>query len=128
MRAFGSYGSRNLVLLGVLVVLLLFVGAAVSVRSRAATSAAAVRAAASAASASRYGSSLGSSAVRAADASASYGSSLRGMAAVRSVDQAANASSSLRVGDGSQGLSSLELRRAASNRLVRREPGVAPGR
>ena len=64
--------------------------------------------------ASRYNSSLGISAVRAVEASASRGSSLRGMAAVRRVDQAANASSALRVGGGTQGLSNLELRRAES--------------
>jgi hypothetical protein len=53
---------------------------------------AAVRAADASASslASRYGSSLGVAAVRAADASASRGSSLRGVAGVRAVDQAAN--------------------------------------
>ena len=68
----------------------------------------------SASSASRYGSSLGISAVRAADASASHGSSLRGVGGVRAVDQAANASSSPRIGGGTQGPSNLELRRAKS--------------
>jgi hypothetical protein len=68
----------------------------------------------SASSASRYGRSLGISAVRAADASASHGSSLRGVAGVRAVDQTANTSSSLRVGGGTKGLSNLELRRAES--------------
>jgi hypothetical protein len=74
----------------------------------------AVEASASQASlASRYGSSLGISAVRAVDAPASRrSSSLRGVAEVRTVDQAANASSSLRVGGVTQGLSNLESRRA----------------
>jgi hypothetical protein len=58
MSVFDRMGPRNRVFLGILVALLLFVGAAVSVRSRAATSAVAMSAAASAASASRYGSSL----------------------------------------------------------------------
>ena len=128
MRVFDGIGPRNWVLLGILVVLLLFVGAAVSVRSRAATSAVAFSAAASAASASRYGSSLGISAVRAADASASFRGSLRGVPAMRATNQAENAPSSLSVAAGTQGLSSLELRRAKANHLVRRELGVAPGR
>jgi len=64
------------------------------------------------ASAARYGSSLGMSAVRAADALASRSSSLRGVAVVRSVDQAANASSSLGAGGATQGLSNLETQRA----------------
>jgi len=62
--------------------------------------------------ASRHGSSLGISAVRAADALASRSSSLRGVAVVRSVDQAANASSSLGAGGATQGLSNLETQRA----------------
>jgi hypothetical protein len=63
-------------------------------------------------SASRYGNSLGISAVRAVEASTAYRSGLRGVPAVRRVDQAANTSSSLRVGSGTQVLSNLELRRA----------------
>jgi hypothetical protein len=77
----------------------------------------AVRAAEASASqaslASRFGSSLGISAVRAVDAPASHrSSSLRGVAEVRTVDQAANASSSLRVGGVTQGFSNLESQRA----------------
>jgi hypothetical protein len=68
-----------------------------------------------ASSASRYGSALGISAVRAVDAPASRrSSSLRGVAGVRAADQAANAASSLPVGGGTQGLSNLELQRAKS--------------
>jgi len=54
----------------------------------------------------------GIAAVRATDASTSARSSLLGLAAVRAADQAANASGSLGVGAGTQGLSTLELRRA----------------
>ena len=68
----------------------------------------------SAASAARFGSSLGISAVRALEAAASRGSHLNGVPAVRAVDQAVNASSSLRVGGRTQGLSNLELQRARS--------------
>jgi hypothetical protein len=72
------------------------------------------------ASSARFGSSLGISAVRALEAAASRGSRLNGVPAVRAVDQAVNASSSLRLGR----VASL----ATSSPLVRREPGMAPGR
>ena len=54
----------------------------------------------------------GIAAVRVTDASTPARSSLLGLAAVRAADQAANASGSLGVGAGTQGLSTLELRRA----------------
>jgi hypothetical protein len=74
----------------------------------------------SAASAARFDSSLGISAVRALEAAASRGSHLNGVPAVRAVDQAVNASTSLRIGR----LASLDT----SSPLVRRELGVAAGR
>ena len=121
--------SRNLVFLGV-VALLLLLGAAVSVRSRAATSPVAVDAPAAAALAasSMYQRSSQPYYVTASDPAALAASSLY-----------QRSSQPYYVGAGVQGLSNLELRRAESQTSapgigsamltsVRREPGMASGR